>query len=75
MEDREITAITEIDIIITAVPAEIRIIITEITVPAIIHVLEIITIIQMTEIRDGIITAQVIPENTVQRKREILISV
>ena len=75
MEDREITAITEIDIIITAVPAAIRIIITEITVPAIIHVLEIITIIQMTEIRDGIITAQVIPENTVQRKREILISV
>ena len=75
MEDREITAITEIGIIITAVPAEIRIIITEITDQAIIHVLEIITIIQMTEIRDGIITAQVIPENTVQRKREILISV
>ena len=81
MEGREITAITEIEIIITAAPAEIRIKITEITVPAIIHVLEIITIIQMTEIRDGIITTGhiittlVIPENTVQRKREILISV
>jgi hypothetical protein len=59
MEEREITVIMDIDIIITAVPAEIE----EITIPAIIRV------------RDGIITIQVIPENTVSRKREISINV
>ena len=63
MEGRGITTIMEIGIIITTVPAEITIKITEITVQEI--------IMQMTEIQDGIITmdhiitTQVIPEDTV----------